>query len=126
MDNEFETMYAALMEEFSEAHSSINRIINAIDALLEQDIKEAQEAERLAFENIGRAQLILESPEKDLAKVREAKYLLLDAECKLRDTFFPLDDDGSDKWEAENKRHADIVAKMLQRVYTMERFYKKK
>ncbi|MCI6267024.1 MAG: hypothetical protein MR637_00135 [Clostridiales bacterium] len=123
MENTFEKECAAIAEGFDKVSTALKQCISNIDELLDSEIREAQEAERTAFELVGRAQLLLAEAERDLCKTREAQKLLRNAEALLRHTYFPSDDD-EDSWASENRSRADLVAQMLHRACVLERFCK--
>lgn len=113
----------AIAEGFDKVSAALKQCIRSIDELLDSEIREAQEAERTAFELVGRAQLLLAEAERNLCKTREAQKLLRNAEALLRHSYFPSDDD-EDSWASENRRRADLVAQMLHRACVLERFCK--
>lgn len=114
---------AAIVQEFDKVSAALKQCTRSIDELLDSEIREAQEAERTAFELVGRAQLLLAEAERDLCKTREAQKLLRKAEGLLRHTYFPGNDD-EDGWASENRSRADIVAQMLRRACVLEKFCK--
>lgn len=122
MENTFEKECAAIAEGFDKVNSALKQCTRSIDELLDSEIREAREAERTAFELVGRAQLLLPEAERDLCKIREAQKLLRKAEGLLRHTYFPGNDD-EDSWASENRCRADLVAQMLHRACVLERFF---